>query len=317
LPASKGGPDGVRWALASALVSLGSVLLAGQVKVSTLAAWTFGMIVAAVSLQLGELRAAHTRTPLLSTLELSLTDPELSAQIQDLVRYHFEVEDQIAPHGRCADLFRDQRRESLSEARTSVRELARGHLEVRDSDKQFKFAVDLAGLAERTVETVSYRDEDFWKSQAGDEYFRHNQSLVASGGSVVRVFVFESDDDVLDNEATILRHIDAGFTVYILPDSERRPADEEDFVIYDGSFVRYAEPLSFRGSEKRATLSVDDLDIQKYSRRFDDLRLRCRGGREFLQQLKAKLARDLAAHQAHDDVPEAADAEALDQDPIE
>lgn len=238
-----------------------------------------GLLTGVAALQMGELWQMHARTPLVAKLEEALVDPLLYQYLEQIITAHARLDQRLAPASRYAFTFRRRANECLGEAAHVMDELAAGRLVVSDPDQQFKFSIDLVANARRSVRAVSFRDEEFWESEAGERYLKHNEHLLRRTGprrrgGVVRIFVLDSDEIIMRLKPVIVRHIALGVTVYILPPSVQVPSDLEDFVVYDDQCVRFAEPLEFAGSRKRATLSVNPPDVARYIAKFQQMTLR-------------------------------------------
>jgi hypothetical protein len=238
-----------------------------------------GLLTGVAALQIGELWQMHARTPLVAKLEEALVDPLLYQHLEQIITANARLNVRLAPASRYAFTFRRRADECLGEAAHVMDELAAGRLVVSDPDQQFKFSIDLVANARRSVHAVSFRDEEFWESEAGERYLKHNEHLLKRGlyrrrGGVSRIFVFDSDEIILQLKPVIDRHIALGVAVYILPPSVQVPSDLEDFVVYDNQCVRFAEPLEFAGSRKRATLSINPPDVAKYASKFQQMMLR-------------------------------------------
>ena len=238
-----------------------------------------GLLTGVAALQIGELWQMHARTPLVARLEEALVDPLLYQHLEQIITANARLNQRLAPASRYAFTFRRRANECLGEAAHVMDELAAGRLVVTDPDQQFKFSIDLVANARRSVRAVSFRDEEFWESEAGERYLKHNEHLLKRGasrrrGGVSRIFVLDSHEIILQLKPVIDRHIALGVTVYILPPNVQVPSDLEDFVVYDDQCVRFAEPLEFSGSRKRATLSINPPDVTRYVSKFQQMVLR-------------------------------------------
>lgn len=244
-----------------------------------------GMLAGVAALQLGELWQVHARTPLLSKLEEILTAPALYRQVETMVEANSRIALLTNRHEVCRRLFEMRRDDCLSTTTIAMQELAGGRLSVSDPDQQYKFAVDLVGLARHSVRAVSYRDEEFWTLLPGARYLELNEKLIAGSGVVQRVFVLESEAKIIAQRSVIETHASKKIEAYVLLPQEQRPADREDFVLYDDSFVRFAQPIEYEGSKKRATLSLDEVDVRRYADKFQDLLLRSVLAKSYFEEL--------------------------------
>jgi hypothetical protein len=245
-----------------------------------------GLLTGIATLQIGELLQLHARTPLVAKLEEALTDPELYHNIERIITANARLNDRKAAGPRYGFLFQERLDKVLDDAAQVMEELAAGRLVVSDPDQQYKFSIDLVASARKSVKAVSFRDEEFWDSEAGKRYLSHNERLLRRRlprrrGVVSRIFVLDSHEIIAAMRPTIDRHIALGVTVYIMPPAAREPSDLEDFVVYDDQYVRFAEPLEFAGSKKRATLSVHGPDVVKYSSKFEQMVLRSLPAKEY------------------------------------
>jgi hypothetical protein len=240
----------------------------------------------------------------LAKLEEALSSAQLYTQLAHIIDYHGEIASSTKTPHACRELFLEAGVESVDRAVASLQALAEGRLHVADPDKQYRFAIDLVKKATFGVEAVSYRDEGFWTTQAGKRYLQANKALIGSrrfrragaliadksglrrvvrrgkrvidpvGPQVRRIFVFDDDISFHDQMKLIDLHVRIGVDSRVMGRGQQKPEHQEDFVIYDGAFVRYAEPLHLAGSDKAATLSVDPIDVRTYRRRFEEMWLR-------------------------------------------
>lgn len=236
--------------------------------------WLMGLVAGVIGLQLSEISRVQARTPLLAKLEGALTDSVLYPHLQKLVDANAEWHRLMAFTPECLPLFEQQRIDLLTRAQISLQEMANGRMSVSDPDQQYVFAIDLVSRAKKKVCAVSYRDDEFWEIEAGVRYLEHNRALIASSGAVQRIFVADDAEKLLSQRQVMEHQIAAGIEVFVIPPARLEPTDKEDFVVYDGRFVRYAEPVEFKGSRKRATLSVDAVEVVQYGNRFTNMLLR-------------------------------------------
>ena len=116
-------------------------------------------------------------------------------------------------------------------------------------------------------------------------------------GAALRIFVLDSDEIIMAMRPTIERHTTIGVTVYIMPPAARFPSDLEDFVVYDDQYVRFAEPLEFAGSKKRATLSVHPPDVVEYVAKFEQMVLRSLPASEYFESRESPTTSVVVPHQ--------------------
>jgi hypothetical protein len=247
-----------------------------------------GLLTGIAALQLSELWQMHARTPLVAELEQALTDESLYEPMKKIMAASKRIPDKVPRGHPCHRLFEERKRSAVDQGANIVEELANGRLVVSDPDQQFKFAIDLLALATKHVQAISFRDEDFWESEAGERYLDLNQKLVKREGEVERIFVLDSDESVEAWRPEIERHMRLGVKVYILPPNRKGPDDEQDFVIYDDRFVRKADPVEKSGSRKRATLSVVSVEVNEYRQLFQNLAYRSQLAEAYFAGLDAR-----------------------------
>jgi hypothetical protein len=270
--------------LLSVIIGTIGALCAPLVSHEHLLEVAIGLLAGIAALQVGELWQFHARTPKLTRLEEVLSDEILYNHVETIITANAEIEKLATTQQILGSRFRRERERCLESARSTLEELSRGKIRIVDPDAQYKVALDLAASARKSIKTVSYADEEFWTLEAGKRYLDYNESLVKNGGVVQRVFVFDDESSLLAQKDMIQQHIDKGLDIWILPTARMRPADREDFVIYDDIFVRYARPVEFGGSKKEATLEVTPSVRAEFTNRFENLLLRSVPASKYLGQ---------------------------------
>jgi hypothetical protein len=301
----------VRWyqnpmvpALVGAVFGTVSALLSTFAGHDNLLQIAVGILVGVATLQLGELWQIHARTPRMSRLEGVLSDEVLFKHVETLLDANSAIEEISRHQGSMAEFFRKERQRCLGRALFTLEELKLGRIRINDPDTQYQFAVDLAGAAKKKIETVSYRDEEFWTLAAGERYLQHNEALTGQKGTVERVFIYEDEDSVLQQRDVVRRHIAKKVTAYILPVNRVTDGDRKDYVIYDDRFVRYAETVGVDGSRKTATLDVNELKVEEYRVQFRNLVNRSIPAETYIQMLEASSESEAAAVKpTHENAP--------------
>jgi hypothetical protein len=242
---------------------------------------TLGLLAGIAVLQVCGLWQSHARTPLQAKLEEALIDEQLYKNLDRIITSSGRLTARLSQGPDCGFLFEARKAECLAGAANVMDQIAAGRLIVSDPDQSDKLAVDLATLARTSMLAISYRDEDFWGSEAGESYLKQNKRLIDKKGEVQRIFVLGSDQMIQRLKPIIDRHTRLGVKTFLLPPVKQTPADHEDFVVVDDAYVRHAEPVEFAGSRKRATLTVEPVDVTRYVAKFQEMLARCQSAEAY------------------------------------
>jgi hypothetical protein len=145
---------------------------------------------------------------------------------------------------------------------------------------ELKCAVSSVAQCRHSMRTISYREDDWWRSSEGGRYLDEQSSLIARGGRVERIFVIpgRGSQVVLNDVSDILDdHARRGILVYVVFEQEL-PGGVfdwvEDFVVYDDHLLRTTTSVPASGLEGRtADLQASPVLVRRALHWFGELKL--------------------------------------------
>lgn len=127
-----------------------------------------------------------------------------------------------------------------------------GDKEVAAED-ELRFAVASVRLCERIMRTISYKEEDWWKSHAGHEYLEEQRKLLARGAKIERIFIVPGTDgpeNLIDLTDIFDRQSSLGVDVFFVYEHEIPKgyfAWVQDFILYDDKLLRVSTTVPAHG----------------------------------------------------------------------
>lgn len=111
------------------------------------------------------------------------------------------------------------------------------------------------------LRAVSYQDETWWGSKAGDRYLDLHEDL-RDRVDMTRIFIVP-ENIVTTLTPTFQRHIELGIQTYILDPDEVNDYYWRDFVIYDDTLLREADSTDTSNERKLAEFTDDPSRINR------------------------------------------------------
>ena len=165
----------------------------------------------------------------------------------------------------------------LSTAFSSFETLADGDLVIDDPAKELITNLEfLHQLCKHRLRAVSYQDEGFWNSDAGEDFLRGHATAIGNHVSIERIFIVARGAEQQIN-AILHKQKSVGISVRIAY-KEALVAKHsdciEDFVLYDDAYVRFGRLRNFAVSslDKDATLSKNDNTVNQFANRYQVLK---------------------------------------------
>lgn len=240
-----------------------------------------GISTTILSLQFSELRMASQTTPKLAILEQALAHSILFQLFENAINSHHKLDVIMKVYPRATKFYNEKLEYLCATSNLEWIELGQGRIIMNDEDRELSWGADILSLAQNFIYAVAYGDEDFWKRSEGRRYLDQHARLRDKGVQIIRIFVL-SENRLGDQQPVILDQIKKGVEALIIPPGEIKEEDKEDFVIYDGVYVRYARQAY--EYKKRATLSVEPNDLHKYINKFEKLKQRSESAEVFLKE---------------------------------
>lgn len=229
--------------------------------------------------------------PRLRTLERALADDELYEFLVTATDCTEQVAEYVFEYPAVEKLMNERIHALFRQSARDFRALERGNIVVEGTGgniqtldgvlgvgfEEIDFAIQCLQLFSESMLAVSYQEHAFWADRAGEEYLNRQRIRIQELGPgapdaprITRVFLFDSEEEVRQQEGILKKQHDAGISVRIIKSLEgiREP---EDFILYDSDYVRFAASLDHAGFEKSATLSLDQDLIFTYSGKFSQL----------------------------------------------
>jgi hypothetical protein len=126
------------------------------------------------------------------------------------------------------------------------------------AEEEPEFAIRSVRQCKNMMRTISYREEDWWSAQVGDDYLQEQRQLLERNGRIQRIFVIpgpheqqslETLTETMDQQARI------GIEVFYVYESDI-PAGYfswvQDFILYDDTLLRVSSTVPPNGLLGRA-----------------------------------------------------------------
>jgi hypothetical protein len=261
----------------SAAVSIG-LLVAGQDKVASV---TLGFVLAILT-QLFDIqkRLNDSEERLLQANALSKAlyrDEWLLKHINQIVRDYQSVK------GKWFELFKRRAEDTVIESRNVLHSMAEGYLIV-DLRSSFRLGPESLAIAKKSLKAVAAAELDYWRSSHAQKYLQANAEAVRRGVKFTRVFVHTPDTlrgfvDILEQQQSL------GIDVYVaFPDNVPVELCEDYLIVDDKIFAKLELTNDGRAREQR--ISIDTVEIERMTKRFDTLLRYSRKIDEMAESLK-------------------------------
>ncbi|HTW43207.1 MAG TPA: helix-turn-helix transcriptional regulator [Solirubrobacteraceae bacterium] len=145
--------------------------------------------------------------------------------------------------------------ERLEEFAADFRVMANGALRSTPEDEPHltRQAVD---ECRSHLRAVSYQDEPWWPSAAGDSYLELHKELAQRDVEMTRIFILDQDA-LADLRPTLERHVELNIRTFVLLRDEVNDYYWRDFVLYDDVLLRMATPVDATSERKSAEFTDD------------------------------------------------------------
>jgi transcriptional regulator with XRE-family HTH domain len=145
--------------------------------------------------------------------------------------------------------------ERLEEFAADFRVMANGALRSTPEDEPHltRLAVD---ECRSHLRAVSYQDEPWWPSAAGDSYLEQHKELALRDVEMTRIFIVQPDA-LVALRPTLERHVELGIHTFVLLRDEVNDYYWRDFVLYDDVLLRIATPVDASADRKSAEFTDD------------------------------------------------------------
>lgn len=262
------------WAVVGAIAgALVGVLLSVFAQADIGSSVTAGLAITIIFMQGGEIMQRDRVADILGPYYKLRSDRELLQYVQDLVGYYMTAKDSDN------EMVSDKAREILDAALTELSLLAEGRRHI-NALEDLVVTIDLLKSCDLEMKASSWQNKvEYWTSPFGQRYLDEHEKFFERNrqrnkkGRITRVFVLEEHE--VDDYKEIMRkqsEMDVEVRVARVT-QENLPTDcLEGFVLYDGSAVRVESYIS--GIYLRSMFSIDQREVRKYQRKFDDLYLR-------------------------------------------
>lgn len=187
--------------------------------------------------------------------------------VDDLVR---QIQEAARGLNRRSPFMAERAREQLKQLTAEFRLMAEGTLRCQAEDEPHltRLAVQ---QCESHLRAVSYEDESWWESGAGDRYLELHEDLKRRGVEMTRIFIIECDTAKALRH-TLERHVALDIDTYVLSPDEVGERFHRDFVIYDDSLLREADSTDPTNDRKEAVFTDDPWRVNKALLDFNELR---------------------------------------------
>lgn len=260
----------------SAIVSIG-LLAAGQNQVASI---TLGFVLAMLT-QLFDIqkRLSDSEERLLQANVLSRAlyrDEWLLKHIRQI------VDDYQSVKGKWFDLFKRRADDVIVECRNVLHSMAEDYL-IADLRSPFTFGAESLASAKKSLKAVA-ADVAYWRSPHAQKYLQANAEAAKRGIKVIRIFVQPLDvlRGIID---TLEQQQSWACDVYVaFPDGLPRELNEDYIIMDDKVFTKLALTGDGRAREER--ISIDSVEVERMSKRFDALLRYSRKLNEVIENLK-------------------------------
>lgn len=187
--------------------------------------------------------------------------------VDDLIR---QIQEAARGLNRRSPFMAERAREQLKQLTADFRLTSEGTLRCQPEDEPHltRLAVQ---QCESHLRAVSYEDESWWSSGAGDRYLDLHEDLNSRHVEMTRIFIIDHDT-AKKLRTTLERHVALQIDTYVLSPDEVGERYHRDFVIYDDGLLREADSTDLSTDRKEAVFTDDPWRISKALLDFNELR---------------------------------------------
>jgi len=166
-------------------------------------------------------------------------------------------------------IFRDRAHAALSECREALHNLVEGRMTVPPLS-EYSFGVKEIHHIRNEILATSYVDVDsFWRSVAGENYFKLNVELARKGVQIRRVFI--GDREALSHlKSYVRRHEEARMEVLVALADEISILLREDYLIGDQKILVQLD-LTREGVARSERITIDPQEVRRAVNNFERL----------------------------------------------
>ena len=172
--------------------------------------------------------------------------------VDDLLR---QIQEAARGLNRLSPFMRERAQEQLKQLTAEFGLTAKGTFRC-PADKEPHFTRLAVQRCESHLRAVSYEDESWWSSGAGDRYLELHEDLKNRGVDMTRIFIV-TWEKAKELRVTLERHVALGIATYILSPDEISEWYHRDFVIYDDVLLREADSNETNSERKEAVFTDD------------------------------------------------------------
>jgi transcriptional regulator with XRE-family HTH domain len=195
--------------------------------------------------------AGYSTAPFANLAENASEAPARRA-VDDLLR---QLQDSVKGLNRRSPFMYARTVERLEEFAADFRVMANGALRSTPEDEPHltRQAVD---ECRSHLRAVSYQDEPWWPSAAGDSYLELHKELAQRDVEMTRIFIVQPDA-LTELRPTLERHVELGIRTFVLQRDEVSDYYWRDFVLYDDALLRMATSVDASADRKSAEFTDD------------------------------------------------------------
>jgi hypothetical protein len=247
-----------------------------------------------------------------TTLEQALANDELFDHVSKAVAAFEEVSRLQREHPQYRDVLANHLHQLYRESEQQFDLIGDGVIVIRDPAEEIPFAYECLHLIAAEMLAISYGEREFWNLPEGDEYLRQQKKVIDDGGKrIQRIFLLKTDELTEQKEA-ITKQLVAGVDVRILlldapaVDRGEDPIQPQDFILYDGRYVRTAQPVDPEdktGLHKRAALNLSPDFVAGYKNKYSTLHSKSQPAIDIFQGLESEVRRRRFGERAQRSIP--------------
>ncbi len=233
---------------------------------TTISAITSGLVTTVAFMQLDELIQTSQMEKITGILYKLRNDHSLRNHIEKVVDLSLKIKSFSDPE------FTIRYKNLLHAFQDELAYISEGRMQI-ESHEEMLFAIEALSRCDEQLYVSSWRDAvEYWHLPEGKAYVDATEKLIKGKNiEAIRIFILKRDE--LDEYKDILFEQEAkGIQVRIAIEDDLPSECIEAYILYDMQAVR-TETL-VRGYQKNAILSIDNDDIYRYKRKFEELRLR-------------------------------------------
>jgi hypothetical protein len=273
----------INWTITGAVFGIAAaILLDVYSDVERITAITAGLAVTIAIMQIGEIAQRDRTGEILGTYYRVRQDRELQHYVDEFVDTYTRVQALQDAE------FMIRARNILQAFLDDLSLLAEGRLRIEPHEEML-LAIESINRCTKELQACSWRDTiEYWNLPEGRCYVDATKEAIDKRGiSANRIFILKQDEleeykDVLMSQAKL------GIKIRVAFEEDLPDTSLEAYVLYDDSAVRIETWI--RRSQKSATLSIDENDVKRYQRMFDEIKLRSRPLDEILPTDSTSLA---------------------------